>query len=347
MNVFVATCCVLLVAVGVIVMIPNQSAKNSSSLLTGNLRTMSWNLRGSDMDNGPTTSWNVRKAVVKKVVDNIDPHIIGTQEMQPDQLHFFQKQGFAHYRSILYRAESYSVLQSSTIWFSPSGAPVRAWDASSPRGADWVLLQSVDGDKRLVFINLHLDHVGYLSRIESISILKDLIDELKASFEDVPLIITGDFNSVKYAQIWDSLMETNLQDVSLVLASQDSIEFTYHHFHGLHFNSFYMRPVQYISYAVSCTEIGRQITKIPSCFAPPIWRSIKEAIFGRGKVHHIDWMLFDKLEPQNFFVVTDHDIAPNPQLSNSWNPKEIFHRNVVKSFIYASDHFPIAASFSL
>ena len=333
--------------------LPRQIAINSFYKTDDELSVISWNLRGSDLDNGITTKWNVRSKVVTGILDKIQADIIGTQEGQLNQIKFIQNAGYSTdiSKTIFYNETKLNFLQGEKIWLSQSGkANEVGWDASSPRSFAWGLFELKSNEKdKFIFINLHLDHVGYESRLESIKIIVRNIEKLKNQFgEFIPIILVGDFNSVKYSKVWDSLIDTSgLLDTSLELYDKDNIEFTYHHFHGLHFHNFYMRIVQYISYYVSCTEFGRKVTGIPSCFAPSLIRSIKENLFGNGKVHHIDWILHNYvLEPKQFFVITDHKEIQNPVSTNNWwHPKEFLHRSVVNSAIYPSDHFPVFASF--
>lgn len=313
------------------------------------LFVMSWNVRGSDLDSGPTTSWNIRKNLAREVLEYIHPDIIGLQEAQPNQKNFFTSFGYNLSETILYNPNKLTLVDSEIVWFSPDGTRVRAWDASSPRGVTWSIFNVKDNNESIIVFNLHLDHIGYQSRMESIKILKNTIQQIHQKEGFLPTLILGDFNSVKYTEVWDSVMELHFKDAALELYNQDGVEYTYHHFHGLHFNSLYMRIVQYLSYYASRFEIGRKYTNIPSPFAPSLFRSMYEAIFGKGKVHHIDWILYSNhFKPSQFQVITHYRKTHETIDSSNWyHPKELFHRFIVRSQINPSDHFPIFCSFNL
>jgi endonuclease/exonuclease/phosphatase family metal-dependent hydrolase len=109
---------------------------------------------------------------------------------------------------IFYKKDRFRVVNSATFWLSetPEIPGSKGWDAAYERIATWAIVDDILFKKRIFIINTHLDHVGEISRKESIKLLLDRINILH---ENLPIVLTGDFNVTP-----DSSPIKNISDIS-------------------------------------------------------------------------------------------------------------------------------------
>jgi endonuclease/exonuclease/phosphatase family metal-dependent hydrolase len=97
---------------------------------------------------------------------------------------------------IMFKSDRFELLASGQWWLSPTPEKVasKGWDAALPRIVTWARLKERGSGVTLLMFNTHWDHVGNVARVESGKLMRRLVDE-KRGGEDVPVIVTGDFNS--------------------------------------------------------------------------------------------------------------------------------------------------------
>jgi len=100
------------------------------------------------------------------------------------------------------------LLDSGNFWLSenPSAAGVKGWDAACERIVTWVILKEKKTEKKFAFINTHFDHVGKIARRES---AKLLLSKVKEIAKDLPLFVSGDFNSTPQSEVITMLTDKN------------------------------------------------------------------------------------------------------------------------------------------
>lgn len=172
------------------------------------INTMSFNIRYDTPKDGEQ-NWHHRKENVVRMINFYDLDIIGMQEVLVTQLNYL-KVNLKQYKAIgvgredgkdkgefapiFYRKDRFKELKSGTFWLSSTPNKVsKGWDAALERIATWVILMDKVTKKEFVFMNTHFDHKGDVARLESAKLLKQKSIELA---EDLPLILTGDFNLV-------------------------------------------------------------------------------------------------------------------------------------------------------
>jgi len=354
---------------------------------------MSFNVRGSDLDQGPTTqTWATRRPLALDLLSKYKPDILGVQEPPLEQLADFtsiqvtsrhnvrfryQKVGSFDPVSILYNPHVARVVESETVWLSETRAPYsKSWDAAHPRVMTIAIftttlrLPDPDGskkcscqkikpvDKTFMVINTHFDHIGYIARVKSAEIVNEHIYKYtRGQYPDIPIFVMGDFNSAKYGPAWEAMTthgNGTLQDSlhnSQIILHQPLIQYTFHHFHGVHLNYWWKRSLMYFLFGVSCIEpeIWRNYTLNVACFGPPIYTSIYRRLFHQNQagVHHIDWILHspNNTWPTFFSVLTEHAYQGDTEITmGGW--LDYFHKRIVEKSIEPSDHFPVIAGFN-
>lgn len=149
-----------------------------------------------------------RRPLMKKAFLNHGADIIGMQEMTPTLEEFFKEDvsGFEYinkYRKtdnlegtpVFWNPKTVKSLDSGWFWLSQTPEKESlGWDARCYRITCWVLFEELATGKRFAFVNTHLDHRGETARQEGIKLICSFIKEKFG--EDMPLILTGDFNAL-------------------------------------------------------------------------------------------------------------------------------------------------------
>lgn len=177
------------------------------------LKVMSFNIRNSfkDSDDGEN-SWLYRKYASVKMIGELQPDIIGMQEVTGRQRQFLTDSlpGYSHYgldresglpdgrgesMSVFYKTDRFELVDEGTIWLSETPDTVsKGWDAACIRTATFVHLKDkLFEGKDLFFLNTHFDHIGAVARREEGKMLMKWIGERFA--QGATMVLTGDFNS--------------------------------------------------------------------------------------------------------------------------------------------------------
>ena len=182
---------------------------------------MSFNIRYDNPEDGKQ-NWQHRKENVVRMIHFYDLDIIGMQEVLVTQLNYL-KENLKQYKTvgvgredgkekgefapIFYRKTRFKMVRSGTFWLSQTPEEVsKGWDASLERIASWAIFKDKLTKKKFLFMNTHFDHIGEIARLESAKLLRKKSMELG---EDLPLILTGDFNLVPESKGIKTLIEPN------------------------------------------------------------------------------------------------------------------------------------------
>lgn len=170
-------------------------------------RVMTYNIRNSRAADG-VNKWNKRKYTLANLILKVNPDVLGTQEVLPDQLKDLKKMmpAFSAYgvgrnngkhsgehSAIFYKTGKYELLDEGNFWLSetPNIPGSKSWDAAITRICTWVKLKVKNTNNVLVVFNTHFDHRGKEARFKSAALLCRMIDSLGGTG---PVIVTGDFN---------------------------------------------------------------------------------------------------------------------------------------------------------
>lgn len=175
-----------------------------------NISVMSFNLRLSPNDQfDGDNSWLYRKSAVVKMLNEVQPDLLGIQEGLPEQVNYMEEnltqygrygvgrdaQARGEANAIFYKKERFELLECGTFWLSATPDSVsRGWDGACNRVVTWAKLKDkMAGGREIYYFNTHFDHIGKVAREESGKLIIAKIKEMVK--EDTPIFLTGDFNA--------------------------------------------------------------------------------------------------------------------------------------------------------
>lgn len=180
--------------------------------------------------------WELRRDASLKMVAEQKPLAMGLQEACPDQIDFLDLNltGYKHIgvgrndgkragemMAIYYDTTRLTLLDSGTFWLSETPEKVSlGWDATCNRTCTWGHFKMNDSDFEFLYFNTHLDHLGSLARKNSIKLIVAKMTELNP--DNVPVFLSGDFNSTTDDPIFDPL-KASLKDAREVSAISHKI----------------------------------------------------------------------------------------------------------------------------
>ncbi|HXH36144.1 MAG TPA: endonuclease/exonuclease/phosphatase family protein [Plantibacter sp.] len=188
---------------------------------------MSYNIRTAVAQQGH--EWVDRAPMVSQIIARNATDLIGLQEVQEHQLHdllpsLAEYDWFGQGRDggptgefgpVCFRRSRFEQLDAGEFWLSdtPEVAGSNTWPSLYPRFVTWVRLRErITGDE-LVFANTHLDHDssphGDDVRSRSAALIVERFSEI-----DVPIILTGDFNTVGGSTTHDTFEQAGFLDLS-------------------------------------------------------------------------------------------------------------------------------------
>jgi endonuclease/exonuclease/phosphatase family metal-dependent hydrolase len=190
------------------------------------LRVMTFNVRYPAKDDGPNV-WENRRDILVRAILEKDPDVMGTQELFHLQGEYIVEQAPAYawfgisrrgndqdeHMGVFYKKEKLRAVESGNFWLSetPEVPGSVSWDMSLPRMVTWALFERLDTRTRFYFYNTHFAHRPQddAARLESARLIAE---RLRALPGDVPLILSGDFNAPAEEQVYETLLEAQLED---------------------------------------------------------------------------------------------------------------------------------------
>ena len=173
----------------------------------GELLLMTYNLRYASTTK--PNAWPDRRPIVKSLLDEYAPDIVGTQEgvfaqlkdVAADQRNYdwigLGRDGGSRgeFMAIFYRRERFDVLEFDHFWLSdtPEVMGSSTWGNSNRRMVTWARFQDRRDGREFYFLNTHLDHQIQPAREKAATLILARIAKLKP---ELPLFLVGDFNAV-------------------------------------------------------------------------------------------------------------------------------------------------------
>jgi endonuclease/exonuclease/phosphatase family metal-dependent hydrolase len=208
------------------------------------LTVMSLNIR-MPSDGDGANLWEKRRDLTFATIRAADPDLIGTQEL-------FQRQGddvvraLPHYSwfgtdrygghanehmGIFYRRDRLKIVEQGQFWLSetPDKPGSMSWGTDLPRMVNWATFQTKDG-RKFRFYDTHFAHRDQDEGARE-QAAKLLAARIAAGPKDLPVILTGDFNTVDSSGAHRALTAT-LADAWLGGAPRTGPGFTFHGFTG-------------------------------------------------------------------------------------------------------------------
>lgn len=218
-----------------------------------NIRIMSYNLKNGWSD---YEAWQERKGLLADQIKAHQPDSIGVQEA--DEPWMYHEGGLTNllpdyafvglgrddggksgeHAAIFYLKDKYEVIDSGNFWLSETPEiPSVGWDAAIKRICTWVTLRDKTSLEVYSHVNVHLDHIGKIARLESVQLIMDKIQTIQG-----PLVLTGDFNFLQDSSNYDIIIDEGLYDSKKV--AEDSVSYaTMNYFKRL--NLWFLKPIDF------------------------------------------------------------------------------------------------------
>ncbi|WP_127717769.1 endonuclease/exonuclease/phosphatase family protein [Halobacteriovorax sp. HLS] len=191
--------------------------------------------------------WAGRRILLSSLLNDFCADIFGTQEGREEQIKDLCSLLPNHtlveehrewieermYPCIFVNSQNIEVISSGDIWLSetPTIGGSKSFNSAFPRLCTWIKAKHKHRDFNFFYVNTHLDHVLSSTRSEQIQVL---IDEVKRiNDQNLPIIVTGDFNESPQEEVRDKLISqfSNLYDPWTKHGHLE--ETSYHKFDGL------------------------------------------------------------------------------------------------------------------
>ena len=208
-----------------VVATPGPAEQNSTPKADHTLRVMTFNIRYGAANDGDNR-WELRREQVVKAIRAFNPDLLGTQEVLDFQRRYLEQhlpeydfhgvgrddgKTKGEYAGIFYRRDRFERLDAGHFWLSehPDEPGSVSWDSSLTRMVSWVILRDKHTQRRFVYFNTHWDHRGHRARLESARLMRRKLSQIAG---DLPVIITGDFNTTELGEPYDILVNATEGD---------------------------------------------------------------------------------------------------------------------------------------
>lgn len=226
----------------------NCSSTELSKKTTGegftDVKVMTFNILKASGDFGEN-NWQFRKNILFDLLRDNNADVIGFQEAEKlqideilEELPTYSYVGVGRadgktageYVPIFFSKERFILDTTETFWLSdtPKIPASITWDNKYPRICTWAKLFDKFSGKEFFVINVHLDHISKESRIKS---AEAVIEKIK-TLENLPVIITGDFNSNEDEETIRILKNYGFVDSFRKLNPESNNEGTFNGFNG-------------------------------------------------------------------------------------------------------------------
>lgn len=172
------------------------------------LHVMSYNIRRRMPTLYPVMAdrWSHRRPILKQLLDDELPALLGVQEALPEQANFVRHALGDRYRSVGHGREKNGRGEGCPIFYdrervrlldwtqtalsdTPDVEGSTTWGNRTPRMIVDATFADVATDIRFHFVNTHFDNRSRVSRIRSAARLRSVV-----TVSGLPAIVTGDFN---------------------------------------------------------------------------------------------------------------------------------------------------------
>lgn len=209
------------------------------------LRVMSFNVRMPNYVDG-VNYWDSRRDLAFEMLRETKPDLIGTQEL-------FYRQGNdivtalpeyvwlgisrhaifeGEHMGVIFRKDRFEIREMGQFWLSetPQVPASMSWGVSITRMVTWVRFLDKRTGKEFYFLDTHFAHrpQDEQARSNSAKVIADFLAKLPT---DVPVVLTGDFNTTPDKEAYKTITGF-LQDAWVTAAERKGPEGTFHGFRG-------------------------------------------------------------------------------------------------------------------
>lgn len=208
---------------------------------------MSFNLRYAST--AEPNSWAVRRPVMRELLHQEQPHVMGVQEGLYQQVRDIEADLGPHYdwigtgraggsrdefMAVYYDTRRLAPVEYDHFWLSdtPNVIGSNTWGGGSIRMVTWVRFRDLgDGERQFYFLNTHLDNASQNARARAASLISARIAGLDRT---LPLLVTGDFNIAAHKNpVYDTMLAAGLTDTWDTAAQRSKLYATFHGYQPL------------------------------------------------------------------------------------------------------------------
>jgi len=209
------------------------------------LRVMTFNVRLGTADDGPNR-WELRRDIMVRTIAIQQPDLFGTQELYKfqgdylvDKLPQYRWFGLGRrgddgdeHMGVFYRPDRLRVIDSGNFWLSdtPDKPGSISWGHPYPRMVTWALFEQTASGRRFYYYNTHFPYRDQDEAARTRA-AQEILDRLKTLPANIPVVLTGDFNSSP-DQPDHALLTSTLHDAWLDADSRSGPAATFHDFTG-------------------------------------------------------------------------------------------------------------------
>ena len=200
---------------------PQNNCNGIRPCTTGPIKVLSFNVLCRACRDPLYKTWEQRTHYTQLLLQRYEADLLGIQELMDAEdgqtllqmIGGEQAFGIVSYAmgdwfypdsALFYRKARFQLLGSGQLWLSPKPTVplAKGWQALSvPRYANWAYLQEKNSGFRFLFINTHFDN----NRPNKEAAARLFAKEFGSLKQDIPMIITGDFNTPRNTQRFVSL----------------------------------------------------------------------------------------------------------------------------------------------
>lgn len=213
---------------------------------SAHLRILCCNIRVDNAgDRQQGDGWSDRKTYCQEVIEAQEADIICLQENTNAQ-YADLRQGLVEFEgfgiqnpalemspnnAILYLKNRFEMASAGGFWLSgtPHVAGSVSWDSARPRFVNWVDLKDRESGRQFRMWNLHLDHIGPVSREKQAQVF---VEGAQVYGDDFPQLVAGDFNCDASNTAIDVIKAAGWVDTYTAIHGPEDPGFTYHAFVG-------------------------------------------------------------------------------------------------------------------
>jgi len=167
---------------------------------------MTYNIKHGN--SGPPNTWQVRRPIMKKLLKQYAPDVIGMQEVLWKQVKDLAvdlkgyawiglgRNGGSHseFMAIFYRQDRLDPLEFNHFWLSdyPEIMGSTTWGNTNRRMVTWVRFKDLKTNQEFYLMNTHFDHQVERARVNSAHLILQRIQRFRSG---IPVFLMGDFNA--------------------------------------------------------------------------------------------------------------------------------------------------------
>lgn len=173
-------------------------------------------------------AWEVRRPIVKNLIQEEKPDLIGTQEGfffqikdMDEDLPEYEWIGLGRaggskdeFMAVFYKRNRFEVMAFDHFWLSdtPEVIGSRTWGHNNRRMVTWVRFRERESGREFYHWNTHFDHRVAEARRKSAALIMERLQLLEPK---APVIVTGDFNASQDSDVHAAMVSTEYPQVTV------------------------------------------------------------------------------------------------------------------------------------